>query len=29
MYEEFFSMVDNKNTVRIPTLLRVQDRTYN
>ena len=28
-YEEFFNMVDNKNTVRIPTLLRVQDRTYN
>ena len=29
MYEEFFNMVDNKNSVRIPTLLRVQDRNYN
>ena len=28
-YEEFFAMVDNKQTVRIPTLLRVTDRTYN
>ena len=28
-HEEFFKMIDTKNTVRIPTLLRVQDRTYN
>jgi len=28
-YEEFFTMMDTKNTVRIPTLLRVTDRSYN
>ena len=28
-HEEFFKMIDNKNKVRISTLLRVQDRTYN
>ena len=28
-HEEFFTMVDTQNTVRIPTLIRVQDRLYN
>ena len=28
-HEEFFTMVDTQNTVRIPSLVRVQDRIYN
>ena len=28
-HEEFFTMMDTQNTVRIPSLVRVQDRIYN
>lgn len=28
-FEEFYSMIDNKNDVKIVTLLRIQDRNYN
>lgn len=28
-FEEFFTMMDTRNEVKIPTLLRVQDRIYN
>ena len=28
-HEEFFGMVDTQNEIRIPTLIRIQDRIYN
>lgn len=28
-HEEFFKLMDTKNEVRIPTLVRIQDRNYN